>query len=178
MEINHDFIPSIVWTGNLGQGTQSYSAYTRTWDISAEGVTPVHCSNDPRLGGDPTKLNPEDLLISALASCHMLWYLHFASEANIVVMGYEDKPIGRGQSLSNGSGNFIHATLRPKISVIEGTDLKKTEDIHHRIHEVCFIARSVNFPIKIETNFIVEPFNRFKKRTATQQECKIIKDLE
>jgi len=88
MEINHDFIPRIVWTGNLGRGTQSYSAYARTWDVLTEGVTPVHCSNDPRLGGDPTKLNPEDLLISALASCHMLWYLHFASEANIVVVGY------------------------------------------------------------------------------------------
>jgi organic hydroperoxide reductase OsmC/OhrA len=78
---NHDYTTRILWTGNRGEGTAHYKAYDRTWDIAVPGKAPVHCSNDPLLGGDPSKMNPEDLLLSALSSCHMLWYLHYASDA-------------------------------------------------------------------------------------------------
>ena len=62
-------------------------------------------------------MNPEDLLISALSACHMLWYLHVASKAGIVVTGYRDDPIGHGKTLPNGASRFLAAVLRPKISV-------------------------------------------------------------
>jgi len=81
----HDFESVIVWTGNLGDGTRTYRGYDRTWDIALPGKSVIHCSNDPLLGGDPSKMNPEDLLISALSACHILWYLHLASNAGIVV---------------------------------------------------------------------------------------------
>ena len=151
----HDFASAIVWTGNRGEGTRAYKGYDRTWDIFLPGKDIIHCSNDPLLGGDPAKMNPEDLLISALSACHMLWYLHLASNAGIVVTGYSDDPIGHGETLPNGAGRFLAAVLRPKISVQEGADLEFAGELHHKVHDFCFIARSVNFPVSYEPTFNV-----------------------
>lgn len=153
--MSHTYTSTIIWTGNTGQGTASYRGYDRTWDIAVPGKAPVHCSNDPMLGGDPRKLNPEDLLLSALSACHMLWYLHFAAEAGVVVTGYEDTPTGFGEVQSNGAGRFTRAILKPTATVVQGTDTALAASIHERIHDVCFIARSVNFPISYEPKFIV-----------------------
>lgn len=153
--MDHRYTSTIRWTGNRGAGTASYRGYDRTWDIAVPGKPAIHCSNDPLLGGDPGKMNPEDLLLSALSACHMLWYLHYAADAGIVVSGYEDHPIGIGTVEKGGAGRFTAATLRPRITVAPGTDLAAATAIHHRIHEVCFIARSVNFPVGYEPEFAV-----------------------
>ncbi|TDH35952.1 OsmC family peroxiredoxin [Pseudohoeflea suaedae] len=150
----HDFTARIRWTGNTGEGTSTYRSYDRTWNIETEGKEIVACSNDPMLGGDPSKHNPEDLLIASLASCHMLWYLHLASVAKIVVRNYVDDPVGHGESEPDGTGRFLSATLRPRIEVPKGTDLEKAEALHHEVHKYCFIARSVNFPVTYEPAFI------------------------
>ena len=149
----HDFRSRIVWTGNRGQGTATYKGYDRTWDIAVPGKPVVNCSNDPMLGGDPSLMNPEDLLISALSACHMLWYLHLASVAGIVIHGYEDDPIGHGESAPDGTGRFVAATLKPVIQVPVGTDLTRADAIHYEIHKYCFIARSVNFPISYDAEY-------------------------
>ncbi|MCX7286100.1 MAG: OsmC family protein [Rhodobacterales bacterium] len=153
---NHDYTTRILWTGNRGEGTAHYKAYDRTWDIAVPGRAVVHCSNDPLLGGDPGKMNPEDLLLSALSACHMLWFLHYASDAGVVVTSYSDCPVGVGEVGRGGAGRFVNATLRPHVVVKAGTDVAVAEAIHHRIHEVCFIARSVNFPVDCELTFAVE----------------------
>lgn len=153
--MDHRFSSRIAWTGNRGDGTAHYRAYDRTWDIAVPGRTVVHCSNDPLLGGDPTKPNPEDLLISALSACHMLWYLHYAADAGIVVTDYVDEPVGIGEVTTGGAGRFVEAVLRPTITVKAGTDLALAEALHHRIPEVCFIARSVAFPVRHEPTFVI-----------------------
>jgi organic hydroperoxide reductase OsmC/OhrA len=140
----------IVWTGNTGAGTADYESYARTWDISVPGKRVIHCSNDPLLGGDAGKMNPEDLLLSSLSACHMLWYLHYASDAGIMVLAYEDEPLGIGEVMPSGAGRFISAVLRPNIIVRADCDLNMAAELHGRIHSVCFIARSVNFPIAYE----------------------------
>lgn len=152
----HDYISRVVWTGNRGEGTAQYRGYDRTWDIAVPGKPVVHCSNDPLLGGDPAKMNPEDLLLSALASCHMLWFLHYAAENGIVVTGYEDNPLGRGEVGRGGSGRFTEAVLRPVIRVRPGADLALADALHHRIPEVCFIARSVSFPVRHEPRYVID----------------------
>ena len=151
--MEHAYSSRIVWTGNRGTGTSGYRAYDRTWDIAVPGKPVVSCSNDPLLGGDPARMNPEDLLLSALAACHMLWYLHYAADAGITVTSYEDDPVGIGEVSAGGAGRFSAAVLRPHIILRAGADLGVAEAIHHRIHEVCFIARSVNFPIRYEPTF-------------------------
>ena len=155
MTQRHDFVSRIVWTGNLGEGTRSYRGYDRTWNIEVPGKAVIACSNDPLLGGDPTRMNPEDLLISALSACHMLWYLHLASNAGIVVTAYRDEPVGHGETLPNGAGRFLSAVLRPTISVREGADLDRAAELHHEVHDFCFIARSVNFPVRYEPTISV-----------------------
>ena len=152
----HDYTSRVVWTGNRGEGTAHYRAYDRTWDIAVPGKPVVHCSNDPLLGGDQGKMNPEDLLLSALSACHMLWYLHYASDAGLRVLGYEDSPLGQGELGPGGAGRFVKATLRPRVTLPAGSDLAAAEAIHHRIHAVCFIARSVSFPVDYEPEFLLE----------------------
>jgi len=149
----HDYCVRIAWTGNRGKGTESYRGYDRSWNLETPGKPVIECSNEPLLGGDPTRHNPEDMLIAALSSCHMLWYLHLASEAGLVVHGYEDEPLAVGETLSDGASRFLRATLRPRIMVAEGTDLARADAVHGEIHKVCFIARSVNFPVEIKARY-------------------------
>lgn len=149
----HAYTARIAWTGDRGQGTRTYRSYDRTWDLATPGKPLVHCSNDPLLGGDPTLANPEELLLASLSACHMLWYLHLASAAGIVVRGYADDPLGIGESAPDGTGRFVRAVLRPVIEVAAGTDLAAADAVHGRIHEHCFIARSVNFPVEVAATY-------------------------
>lgn len=146
----HDFTAVIEWTGNRGDGTRTYRGYDRTWNIAQPGKAVIACSNDPMLGGDATKMNPEDLLIASLAACHMLWYLHLASNAGISVVSYRDEALGSGESERDGTGRFLSATLRPTITVEKGADLQLAAALHEEVHKHCFIARSVNFPVRYE----------------------------
>lgn len=149
----HEFTTTTRWTGNRGDGTRSYRGYDRSWDIAAEGKPLLPCSNDPQLGGDPAKHNPEELLLAALSSCHMLWYLHLASEAGVVVHAYTDHPVGAGETLPSGAGRFVQATLHPHVVVAPGADLERAAALHHDVPRYCFIARSVNFPVAYAPTF-------------------------
>lgn len=86
----------------------------------------------------------------------MLWFLHCAAENGIVVTGYEDDPLGRGEIGRGGAGRFLEAVLRPVIRVRPGADLALAEALHHRIGEVCFIARSVAFPVRHEPRYVID----------------------
>ena len=143
----HDYTARVVWTGNRGEGTRQYKGYDRTWNVETPGKPVIHCSNDPLLGGDPGLHNPEDMLIAALSACHMLWFLHLASDAGIAVQAYEDDPLAVGETDSAGASRFLRATLRPRIAVPAGTDLARADALHGQVHAFCFIARSVNFPV-------------------------------
>ena len=152
MQEMHPYSSHIVWTGNTGQGTRSYKSYQRSWDITVPDKPVIHCSNDPLLGGDSSRMNPEDLLLSSLSACHMLWYLHYASEVKISVLEYEDIPVATGEILPSGAGRFVNAILRPTILIERGNDISLAHKLHDRIHEVCFIARSVKFPVTYEAS--------------------------
>lgn len=153
MTKSHLYTTQIAWTGNTGEGNKHYRGYERTWDMAAPGKPRIACSNDPVLGGDASKYNPEDLLLAAVASCHMLWYLHLASDAGVLVSAYEDAPEAEGEMEPDGTGRFLSATLRPRITVAAGTDLALARALHDEIHKHCFVARSVNFPIRYAPEF-------------------------
>lgn len=153
----HEYTARVVWTGNRGTGTRYYRGYERTWNVETPGKPVIRCSNDPLLGGDPRLHNPEDMLIAALSACHMLWFLHFASDAGITVIAYEDDPRAVGETDAGGASRFLSATLRPRITVARGTDLHRADALHGCVHEVCFIARSVNFPVACRARYRVAP---------------------
>lgn len=156
MSKQNEFPARLVWTGNTGTGTSGYRDYKRNWDMALPGKPLVQCSNDPMLGGDPTKYNPEDLLITALSACHMLWYLHLCSVENITVTAYEDNPVGIGESAADGSGEFTAAILNPKIQITADSDPERAAQLHYEIHKYCFIARSVKFPVTYEPEIIIQ----------------------
>lgn len=149
----HDYEARIRWTGDRGQGTAGYRAYDRSWEVITPGKPVIRCSNDPLLGGDPCLPNPEDLLLASLSACHMLWFLHLASDAGVVVRAYEDAPIGRGETAPDGSGRFLSALLRPEITLARGADAARADALHGEIHRYCFIARSVAFPVECQARY-------------------------
>lgn len=148
MNKEHYYKTTIQWTGNKGTGTSSYKDYERSHIISVEHKISIEGSSDPSFRGDQTKYNPEEMFLSSLSSCHMLWYLHFCSEAGIIVTDYIDEATGIMAETSNGSGHFTEVTLHPKVTVSERSMVEKAEQLHHKANEFCFIANSVNFPVK------------------------------
>jgi len=143
----HHYKATIKWTGNKGSGTSNYQDYNREHIISIDSKNNILGSSDPDFRGDKTKHNPEDLLISSLSACHMLWYLHLCSQAGVVVTDYIDHATGIMIETKNGGGHFTEVTLNPIVTVTEQTMLDKANELHKKANELCFIANSVNFPV-------------------------------
>jgi organic hydroperoxide reductase OsmC/OhrA len=152
----HRYITETTWVGNHGTGTATYQAYSRDHEISAPGkLAPIPGSSDPHFRGNRSRYNPEELLVASLSTCHMLWMLHLCSTAGIVVTDYTDKAEGVMQENPDGSGKFISVTLHPRITITDPSKAEETRALNGRVHDFCFIARSVNFPVKHEPEVIV-----------------------
>lgn len=149
----HQYAPTVEWTGNLGQGTSSYAAYSRDHVISVAGRPDIPGSSDPAFRGNACRHNPEDMLVASLSTCHMLWYLHLASEAGIVVTAYRDAPLGIMVEDRERGGWFEHVTLRPEVTIAAG-DPRTAAQLHDAAHTKCFIANSVNFPVTCEPRIV------------------------
>ena len=149
MARSHTYSATTTWTGNRGEGTADYKAYNRTHEIAIAGKPVLPGSADPLFLGEADRWNPEDSLVGAISACHMLWFLHLASEAGWVVETYEDKVEAVMEMNPDGSGQFTSATLHPAV-VISAGDPDQLEDLHHRAHGMCFIARSLNFEVTCE----------------------------
>jgi organic hydroperoxide reductase OsmC/OhrA len=141
----HHYSVAVVWTGNTGQGTRNYNGYERAHEIRSGQKPVVPGSSDPAFRGDPTRYNPEELFVAALSSCHMLWYLHLCADAGIVVVSYEDHAEGTMIETAEG-GRFTNVTLHPTVKVADSPE--RGDGLHKRANELCFLARSVNFPVE------------------------------
>jgi organic hydroperoxide reductase OsmC/OhrA len=146
----HIYHTKLQWTGNTGKGTESYRGYERSHIISVVGKQPIPGSSDPSFRGDKTKYNPEEMFLASLSSCHMLWFLHFCSEASVVVLEYSDSAIGKMTESDDGNGKFSEVILNPLVQVKEEWMIEKTEALHEKANRFCFIANSVNFPVRHE----------------------------
>jgi organic hydroperoxide reductase OsmC/OhrA len=146
----HRYQTNVTWTGNNGDGTKTYRSYRRDHVISAAGKPEIPGSSDPAFRGDATRYNPEDLLVAAASGCHMLSYLHLCAVNGITVLEYVDAAEGKMQQSADGSGRFVSATLRPKITITPESDAVKARELHHEAHRMCFIANSLNFPVEID----------------------------
>ncbi len=144
----HIFKSSIVWTGNKGEGTSDYKSYERSHTVSIANKPDILCSSDPYFRGEGEKHNPEDFLVSALSSCHMLWYLHLCSDNGIVVVNYTDHAVGTMVEKSYGGGYFTEVVLNPEVSITDVTKIELANSLHKQANEKCFIANSCNFPVK------------------------------
>ncbi|MGE3065146.1 MAG: OsmC family protein [Hyphomicrobiaceae bacterium] len=147
----HHYETRVTWTGNTGAGSAGYTAYGRDHIISADGKPDVPGSSDPAFRGDATRYNPEDLLVASLSTCHMLWFLHLASDAGVRVVAYTDTAHGTMVEDAVRGGYFTAVELRPHVTVARPADPATVgptvEALHHAAHAKCFIANSVNFPV-------------------------------
>jgi organic hydroperoxide reductase OsmC/OhrA len=146
----HRFTVTLKWTGNRGTGTSDYRAYGRQHEITAAGKPPIPGSSTPVFRGDKDRYNPEELLIGALSGCHMLWFLHLCAQAGVAVTAYDDDAQGAMKLNADGSGQFNEVVLRPRVQYAQTPPREQIDALHHRAHELCFIARSVNFPVRCE----------------------------
>lgn len=155
-EKEHHYAVTVTWTGNTGAGTATPTSYMKDQDIVVEGKPTILGSADPAFRGDASRYNAEDLLVASLSQCHLLWYLSTAAKKKVVVTGYVDRAEGTMAMNRDGSGQFTEVILRPQITLAPGTDVDLADSLHHIAHEMCFIARSVNFPVKTEASYVVE----------------------
>lgn len=137
----------LTWTGAAAGPTKSYDAYSRDFCIDVEGKPPLAGSAAGVYRGDPSRLNPEDLLVASLSSCHFLSYLAACARAGVEVVDYRDDAEGTLQ-IKDGAMRFTEVVLRPQVVVAPGTDVAKAEALHEVAHHGCFIASSVNFPVR------------------------------
>lgn len=145
----HHYAVLTSWTGNQGQGTKTYSGYKRDHTISVQGKAPILASSDPNFRGDPSRYNPEELLVASLSSCHMLWYLHLCATNRVVVTEYVDDAKGVMAEDSDGSGRFIEVVLQPEVTLEVESSEEKALSLHEEAHRFCFVANSVNFPVTV-----------------------------
>lgn len=153
---SHSYSLKLQWQGNNGSGTSSYRAYGRDYAISIAGKPDLPGTSDPAFLGDPAKHNPEDMFLASVASCHMLWYLHLASSAGIVVTAYEDNAEAEMGMNKDGSGQFKSVTLKPVVTITDPEKAELAEKIHGDVGAMCFIARSINVPIYHEATIRTE----------------------
>ena len=144
----HRYQIQTTWTGNTGRGTADYRAYKRDHEIFVAGKSaPIPGSSDAAFRGDPARYTPEELLVSTLSTCHMLWMLHLCADAGITVSAYSDQASGVMAEGADGSGRFTEVTLHPVMTISDPARIQEAEALHAKAHELCFIANSVNFPV-------------------------------
>ncbi len=149
MKREHRYQVSVVWTGSAQGPTTSYTAYSRDHEIRAEGRPAIPSSADPTFRGASDRWNPEQLLVASLSECHMLWYLHLCSANGIHVVAYEDHAEGTMSETPEGT-RFTDVVLQPAVTVAPGCDPALAAKLHEAAHEECFVAKSVNFPVRHE----------------------------
>jgi organic hydroperoxide reductase OsmC/OhrA len=147
MKRSHKYSLSLVWTGNKGEGTSHYRSYDRSYTISIQNKADIHGSSDPLFRGDASRHNPEEMLVAALSSCHLLSYLHLCADNGIVVTSYEDFATGIMHEDGQG-GAFSEVTLNITMEITDTQKKELAEKLHHDAGKSCFIASSVNFPVK------------------------------
>ena len=143
----HRYATTLRWTGALQGPTTDYRSYSRDYVMEIENKAPLEGSADPMFRGTASRYNPEELLVAALSSCHLLSYLALCARNGVEVLSYEDQASGT-MEMKDGAIRFTEVLLHP-VCTVRG-DLEKAKRLHEQAHAECFIANSVNFPVRHE----------------------------
>jgi organic hydroperoxide reductase OsmC/OhrA len=147
MNSEHSFAVSVEWQGNRGSGTSGYRDFSRSVELRAEGKRAIQASAARLFHGDADRWNPEEQLIGALSECHLLSYLHVATQAGVIVESYTDAATGTLHTNPDGSGALVEVVLNPVVTISAG-DPASALALHAEANRLCFIANSVNFPVR------------------------------
>jgi organic hydroperoxide reductase OsmC/OhrA len=157
--VAHQFETSLVWPADPAQTPMPDANFSRNNTLSAAGAgkSSVLGSAPTVFSGDASGYNPEELLIMSLSECHMLTYLAIASKKRLVIQSYRDQATGTlstGQYGTAGKVSMQEVVLHPTITIAKGADLNDLHAMHEKAHANCFMANSVNFPVRVEPTFI------------------------
>jgi organic hydroperoxide reductase OsmC/OhrA len=144
---NHTFTLTLAWDQPADDTTSSRDPSRRRHTINHPDKPAILGSAAAAFHGESERWNPEELLLAALAQCHMLTFFYLATQEGLVVTGYTDTPEATLETHADGSGNITEVVLKPAVSVRAGFE-GNIDALHQRAHELCFIARSVNFPVR------------------------------
>ena len=143
------------WEGNTGLGTKFYRKYGRNFIVHIDGGKCIHGSADPKFLGSEDRLNPEELLLSAVSGCHMMTYLALASQNKVIVTDYQDNANAVLQLYQEGGGRFTEINLEPVIVITDENRMDVAYELHTKAHEYCFIASSLNVKVNIQPKIIL-----------------------
>jgi organic hydroperoxide reductase OsmC/OhrA len=146
-------VAEIAWRAD---GEFAGGRYSRRHEISFDGGAAVAGSSSPDVVpapmSDPAGIDPEEMLVAAVASCHMLWFLDLARRAGLDVAAYRDTAEGEMGRIAPGRTAITRITLRPDIAFNgRAPDAAALAALHHAAHERCFIANSLNSEIVVES---------------------------
>lgn len=147
MNGEHHYRTHLSWQGD---NTLDYKTYARQHRIAIDGKPAVDLTADVAFRGEAQKHNPEDLFVMALSSCHMLSYLALCAKYRINVLAYEDEATGTMQEDNRGGGRFTEVVLHPRVTIADASQIERATELHHKAHELCFIASSVAVPVRHE----------------------------
>lgn len=156
MTKEHHYNLTTKWHGNKGTGTSTVRSYDRSHTVTIANKPELNLTTDNPAVGDKTKLNPEDLLVAAVSSCHMLSYLYVCAMEGVIVVDYVDHAEGIMIENEEGGGKFKEVTLNPEVIVADQSMVDKANELHHKAHEICYIANSLNFEVKCNPVCIVK----------------------
>jgi organic hydroperoxide reductase OsmC/OhrA len=146
------FTSRLEWTGAAAGPTRDPATFSRDLNVSMGDVA-LAMSSAPGYRGDPSRANPEQLLVASLSACQALTYLFLAAKSEVAVVGYRDDAEGR-LALVDGRIRMSRVTLRPLITLAAGTDEERAREIVATAHARCFIANSVSTPVDIVPAFV------------------------
>lgn len=142
---------SIAWSRDGKPWT--YEQYGRDHQVTYGTGSSMTASAAKEYRGSPTLPNPEELLVAALSSCHMLTFLAICARKKIVVESYEDAAVGFLERPPGGAMQLTRVVLRPKITFGENApDAETLASLHEQSHHGCFIAQSVKTDVKVEAS--------------------------
>ncbi|MGH9752268.1 MAG: OsmC family protein [Blastocatellia bacterium] len=150
----HKYEAVISWKRDGAKFTDN--RYSRGHEWSFDGGVKIMASSSP--SGVPVPysvveaVDPEEALVAAAASCHMLWFLHIAAKRDYVVESYVDNADGIMEKNSEGKMAITRITLRPQVefSVERTPSAEELRSLHHLAHEECYIANSLKSEIVVE----------------------------
>lgn len=147
------YVATVVWEREGQTFTDNRYSRRHLWqfDGGAEVVASSAPSSVPLPYSDPSAVDPEEAVVAATSSCHMLFFLSFAARAGFGVGRYEDQAVGTMGKDERGKISLIDIVLRPRI-VWDGQvpDAAQLADLHHRAHEACYIANSLRATVRVQ----------------------------
>ena len=146
--MTHVFFSHLDWSGAVTGATRDVATLDRNLDVTIDDTT-VPMSSAPAFGGNPLRVNPEQLYVASLSACQALTFLFLAARDHLLVTGYSDDAVGE-LAMVDGKLRMAVVKLRPQITLDPEADVAKARLLVEKAHRQCFIGNSVSAKVEIE----------------------------